>query len=75
VRGASDEPEPLYEYGVRTILREPFFKRRLFAELVLGYSWPRLDPALEREGSAGVTFGLELPFGSRAVPSVPERLP
>ncbi|MGH8442303.1 MAG: hypothetical protein ACRETF_05310 [Nevskiaceae bacterium] len=75
VRGASGAPEPLYEYGVRTIFREPFFQRRLFAELVVGYSWPRVDPALEREGSFGVTFGLELPFGKEGEPSVPERLP
>lgn len=75
VRGASGAPEPLYEYGVRTIYREPFFRRRLFGELVLGYSWPRIDPALEREGSFGVTFGIEMPFGKRGEPSVPERLP
>ncbi|MGQ0586985.1 MAG: hypothetical protein ACT4PK_07270 [Gammaproteobacteria bacterium] len=75
VRGASAAPEPLYEYGVRTIYREPFFRHRLFAELVVGYSWPRVDPALEREGSFGVTFGLELPFGKEATPSAPERLP
>ena len=75
VRGASGAPEPIYEYGVRTIYREPFFKRKLFAELVLGYSWPRIDPALEREGSFGVTFGLEMPFGKRGEPSAPERLP
>ncbi len=75
-RGATGAPEPLLEYGVRTIYREPFFKRRLFAELVLGYSWPRVDPALERDGSAGFTFGLELPFGKDASPSLaPERIP
>lgn len=75
-RGATGAPEPLLEYGLRTIYREPFFERRLFAELVLGYSWPRVDPALEREGSAGFTFGLELPFGKRAEPSpAPEKIP
>jgi len=62
-RGATAAPEPLLEYGVRTIYRQPLFKRRLFGELVVGYSWPRVDPALAREGSAGVTFGLEMPFG------------
>jgi len=62
-RGATAAPEPLLEYGVRTIYRQPILKRRLFAELVVGYSWPRIDPALEREGSAGATFGLEMPFG------------
>ncbi len=75
-RGATGAPEPLLEYGARTIYREPFFKRRLFAELVLGYSWPRVDPTLTREGSAGFTFGLELPFGKEASPSLaPEKVP
>ena len=75
-RGATGAPESLLEYGVRTIYREPFFERRLFAELVVGYSWPRVDPALEREGSAGFTFGLELPFGKGATASLaPERIP
>lgn len=63
-RGATGAPEPLLEYGLRTIFRHPMFRRRLFAELVLGYSWPRVDPAVPREGSAAATFGLELPFGT-----------
>lgn len=67
VRGASTAPVPLAEYGVRTIYRQPLIGIKLFGELVLGYSWPRVDPALEREGSFGVTFGLELPFGAGEV--------
>lgn len=63
-RGATAAPVPLVEYGVRLIYRQPLLKRRLYAELVPGYSWPRVDPALPREGSAGITFGLELPFGT-----------
>lgn len=63
VRGATAAPEPLTEYGARTIYRHPLFQDRMFAELVLGYSWPRIDPALERDGSFGASFGLELPFG------------
>lgn len=64
VRGATAAPEPLAEYGVRTIYRQPLFRARLFANLVLGYSWPRVDPTLPREGSIGTSVGLELPFGS-----------
>jgi len=64
-RGATAAPEPLLEYGVRVVYRHPLFRRRLFAELVPGYSWPRVDPALPREGSAGFTFGLEMPFGRK----------
>jgi hypothetical protein len=64
-RGATAAPEPLGEYGVRTIYREPLFEARLFANLVLGYSWPRIDPALPREGAWNVSVGFELPYGDR----------
>ena len=75
-RGDTAAPVPLVEYGARAIYRQPLFDARLFAELVLGYSWPRVDPALEREGSAGITAGLELPFGARGAPApVPEQNP
>ena len=63
VRGATAAPEALGEYGLRTIYREPLLEARLFANLVVGYSWPRADPALPREGSFNASFGLELPFG------------
>ncbi len=63
IRGATGAPEPLGEYGVRTIYREPFLNESLFGELVLGYSWPRTDPALERDGSAGISLGVQMPFG------------
>jgi len=75
-RGLTTAPEPLIEYGARIIYRQPFFGGRLFGDLVVGYSWPRVDPALPREGSAGITAGLELPFGARAVPAaVPAAVP
>ena len=75
-RGETAAPEPLLEYGARVIYRQPFFDARLFGELVLGYSWPRVDPALEREGSAGITAGIELPFGTRGTPApAPEQNP
>lgn len=63
IRGQTDEPEPLYEYGARIVYRHPILPRRLYAELLTGYSWPRVDPTLEREGSAQVGLSLELPFG------------
>jgi hypothetical protein len=64
-RGATAAPEPLAEYGVRTIYRQPLFHARMYANFLLGYSWPRTDPTLPREGSVGTSIGLELPFGDR----------
>jgi hypothetical protein len=64
IRGQSVAPEPLGEFGVRTVYRRPlFWGERLFGEFVLGYSWPRDDPALAREGAVDVGFGVEMPFG------------
>lgn len=75
-RGETTAPVPIVEYGARTVYRQPFFDGRLFGELVVGYSWPQVDPALEREGSAGITAGIELPFGSRGAPApVREQIP
>lgn len=65
IRGQSVAPEPLVEFGVRAVHRRPlFWGERLFGEMALGYSWPRDDPALEREGAADVGLGLEMPFGT-----------
>lgn len=63
IRGATRAPETLAEYGVRLIYRRPLIQTRLNLETGLGYSWPRIDPALEREGAAAVSVGLEMPFG------------
>lgn len=63
IRGASAAPEPLREYGVRTVYRLPMWRDRLVGELVLGYSWPRDDPLLPREGAADIGVGIEMPFG------------
>ena len=63
IRGQTRAEEPLYEYGARAIYRHPLVRDRLYGEFVLGYSFPRTDPTLPRDGSYEVGFGLELPFG------------
>ncbi|WP_428309400.1 hypothetical protein [Hydrocarboniphaga sp.] len=63
IRGETDEPEPLYEYGGRVLFRHPFLRERLFAEWTAGYSFPRTDPDKPRDGSASVGVSVEMPFG------------
>lgn len=64
VRGETAAPEPLREYGIRSIFRQPVFGREwLFGELILGYSWPRTDPGRPREGSVTVGVGMQMFFG------------
>lgn len=62
-RGDTGAPEPLYEYGTRATYRHPLLPRKLYAEGIVGYSWPRSDPDEKRRGSYEVGIGLELPFG------------
>ena len=65
IRGQTDEPEPLYEYGGRVVYRHPFMPKLLYAEFLVGYSWPREDPNAKREGSAQAGISIEIPFGQR----------
>lgn len=65
IRGQTDEPEPLYEYGGRVVYRHPLLPRRLYAEVLAGYSWPREDPDAKREGSPQVGLSIEMPFGQK----------
>lgn len=66
VRGDTDADVPLREYGTRVVYRHPLLPRQLYAEAIVGYSWPRTDPDERRRGSYEVGLGLELPFGSEA---------
>jgi hypothetical protein len=63
VRGDTEAPEPLAEYGMRVIYREPIFEQRLYVETLLGYSWPRNDPSLPRDGSFATGISIDMPFG------------
>ena len=65
IRGSTQAEVPLQEYGVQTVLRHPIMHARLWGEWVLGYTFPRELRSQDREGSLGIGFGLELPFGER----------
>ena len=63
VRGSTQAAEKLGEYGMRVIYREPILEHRLYVENLLGYSWPRADPSLPRDGSIAVGLSIDMPFG------------
>ncbi len=63
VRGSTQAPEPLGEFGMRVVYREPIFEQRLYVETIIGYSWPRNDPSLPRDGSFGTGVSIDMPFG------------
>ena len=64
-RGESRHVVPVREYGLRMLYRHPLFRRRVYMEIITGYTWPRVDPTVEREGSFGIGVGLQLPFGPK----------
>ncbi|CAN5790988.1 hypothetical protein BH23GEM11_BH23GEM11_11870 [soil metagenome] len=61
--GATSAEVPLAEYGLRALYRRPLGSTALMGDFVVGYSWPRLDQAAPREGSALVGVGVQLVFG------------
>ncbi len=65
IRGETDEPVPLYEYGAQVAFRTPVMKGKLLTELRMGYSFPQTDPDKDRNGSALVGVKVTLPFGGR----------
>lgn len=62
-RGETGAEVKMEEYGARTIYRQPIGIRFFFADLIVGYTWPRFEPEEPREGSAMVGLGFELLFG------------
>ncbi len=63
IRGSTDAEVPLREYGTRAIFRRPIGKPYLYGSVIAGYSWPKKDPDLPRDGSALLGIGFELLFG------------
>jgi hypothetical protein len=63
VRGETDAPVPLSEYGARIVYRQALTRQWLFGEIVFGYSWPRLRLEDRRGGATTFGVGLDLGFG------------
>ena len=62
-RGETGAEVKMEEYGARTIYRQPIGSPYFFADLIVGYTWPRFEPEQPREGSAMLGLGMELLFG------------
>lgn len=65
VRGLTGTEVPLREYGVRLIYRHAVFRNRLYLQPLIGFSWPKDEPAQRREGTFLAGMGVELPFGQK----------
>ena len=68
LRGWTEGEVAIREYGARAIYRQAILNRPwLWAELVLGYSWPRELLIEERDGSLTVGLGVEIRFDRELV--------
>lgn len=65
IRGETDDDVQIHEYGVQTTFRHPIFHGKLYAEWVLGYSFPRENLDDHRDGSVLVGGAIQMPFGQR----------
>jgi hypothetical protein len=63
IRGVTETPVKLREYGLRLVYRQPIVGGRLYLQPLVGYSWPKELPGIKREGAYLVGVGLELPYG------------
>lgn len=64
LRGWTEGPVGIREYGARAIYRQSILGREwLSGEIVLGYSWPRELLVEERDGSLTFGLGIEMHFG------------
>jgi hypothetical protein len=63
VRGRPSTGVLLGEYGARVVYRQSFYRRWLFGDALVGYSWRRDLEALPRVGSTTIGLGTELVFG------------
>lgn len=63
LRGATQAEVSLKEYGLRSIYRQSLLRKWLFGELLVGYSFPRLEREQTRRGSVIFGFGIDVLFG------------
>jgi hypothetical protein len=65
IRGATDAPVSLEDYGFKVRYRQRFLRDWLFAEASTGMTWVREGRLDDREGSWGFGIGLEMLYGYR----------
>jgi hypothetical protein len=66
VFGETGRGVPIRDYGAELTYRRRFMREWLFFELGTSLSFPRDMPEESREPNWGVSFGIEMAFGSRA---------
>ncbi len=64
VRGETDEPVALQEYGLRLTLRRPWLREWMYLEAGPSLTWPRERRNQQREASLGFAIRVEMEFGA-----------
>ncbi len=65
IRGSTDAPVTVKDYGLKVRYRQRFLRDWLFAEASAGMTWVRPDRSLQRESSWGAGIGFEMLYGYR----------
>ena len=73
IRGVTETPVKLREFGLRLVYRQPIVGGRLYLQPLVGYSWPKEEPGIKREGAYLVGVGLELPYGKNPRRAIAQR--
>jgi len=63
VKGETEAPVDLSEYGVWVFLRRRLHREWLYGDIGTGVSWPREDPFEIRKASWGIALGVQIQFG------------
>lgn len=64
VSGETSKDVPVQEYGFLGVYREQVFRPWMFADLTLGYTFPRREITDERKGAVNIGIVMEILFGN-----------
>ncbi len=66
VKGETEAPVTLSDYGVWVFFRRRLHREWLYGDIGTGVSWPQEDPLETREASWGIALGVQIQFGDVA---------
>lgn len=64
VSGETNNDVPIQEYGLLGVYRQQIFRSWMFADVTLGYTFPRRELTDTREGAVNIGLVLEILFGN-----------
>jgi hypothetical protein len=66
IRGETEAPVEVREYGFWVLFRKRLHREWLYGDIATGLTWPQDDPFERRETSWGIALGIQIQFGDIA---------